>query len=275
MTKNRLHARPATIAVGYQLLAADGGVFSFGRAEFRGAPRDERPGRSWAALTRCGDGGTVLAVATDGSVAFLGPSPAWLAEPGPYHGSNVVGVAATPTGQGYWLLDGVGGVFCFGDATYLGSIPGLHLEGPVVPAVDMASTPTGNGYWILDRVGGVHAFGDAGFFGSVPGLRLSEASAPAVALAASPTGEGYTVLEEDGVLRGFGDARALAVVCPDREVAVCAFAAVDDRSFVVVNRRGLVYPVGHAPMFGSAAGMRLEADVVGVVVFVTPNRLPA
>lgn len=34
----------------------------------------------------------------------------------------IVGMAATPTGKGYWLVSADGGVFAFGDAVYLGNI---------------------------------------------------------------------------------------------------------------------------------------------------------
>jgi hypothetical protein len=33
----------------------------------------------------------------------------------------VVGMAATPDGNGYWLAAADGGVFCFGDAPFHGS----------------------------------------------------------------------------------------------------------------------------------------------------------
>ena len=35
--------------------------------------------------------------------------------------SPIVGMAATPTGKGYWLVAGDGGVFTFGDAHFYGS----------------------------------------------------------------------------------------------------------------------------------------------------------
>ena len=34
----------------------------------------------------------------------------------------IVGIASTPTGRGYWLVAADGGVFAFGDATYLGNV---------------------------------------------------------------------------------------------------------------------------------------------------------
>ena len=34
----------------------------------------------------------------------------------------IVGMAATPTGRGYWLVAADGGIFAFGDATFLGNV---------------------------------------------------------------------------------------------------------------------------------------------------------
>ena len=39
----------------------------------------------------------------------------------------VVGVAATPDDNGYWLVGADGGVFAFGDAAYYGSMGGTPL----------------------------------------------------------------------------------------------------------------------------------------------------
>jgi beta-lactamase class A len=59
----------------------------------------------------------------------------------------VVGMAATPSGRGYWLVAADGGIFTFGDAGYYGSSGGQQLAQPVVA---MAATPTGHGYWLVE-----------------------------------------------------------------------------------------------------------------------------
>jgi hypothetical protein len=41
-------------------------------------------------------------------------------------------MAATPDGQGYWLVAADGGIFNFGDAGYFGSTGNLHLSQPIV-----------------------------------------------------------------------------------------------------------------------------------------------
>src|ERR1700722_529400 len=81
--------------------------------------------------------------------------------PGPVGAAPVVGIAKTPSGNGYWLVGADGGVFTFGDARFFGSTGGVHLDEPVV---GMAVTPSGNGYWLVGADGGVFTFGDARFF---------------------------------------------------------------------------------------------------------------
>jgi len=41
----------------------------------------------------------------------------------------IVGMAATPTGNGYWLVAADGGVFAFGDARYLGNVEYVLPDG--------------------------------------------------------------------------------------------------------------------------------------------------
>src|SRR5665213_1533028 len=78
-----------------------------------------------------------------------------------------VAMAATPSGQGYWLVGLDGGVFSFGDAQFFGSLPSLHIV--LHNIVGIAPTPDGHGYWLAGADGGIFAFGDAQYSGSVPG----------------------------------------------------------------------------------------------------------
>jgi hypothetical protein len=71
-------------------------------------------------------------------------------------------------GTGYWMVGKDGGVFAFGNAGFVGSLPGLGVH--VSNIVGVVPTSTGKGYWMVGSDGGVFAFGDAGFVGSLPGL---------------------------------------------------------------------------------------------------------
>ena len=70
----------------------------------------------------------------------------------------VVGMAATPSGRGYWLVASDGGVFPFGDAHFLGSGGG---EGLPAPALGLIDTDATSGYWLALASGQVQAFGNA------------------------------------------------------------------------------------------------------------------
>ena len=86
----------------------------------------------------------------------------------------MVGMAATPTGRGYWLVAADGGIFSFGDAAFHGSMGGSVLNKPIVGMAAPASPPSGatgvgaggpSGYWLVAADGGIFSFG-APFLGS-------------------------------------------------------------------------------------------------------------
>ncbi len=128
----------------------------------------------------------------------------------------LAGMAATPSGHGYWLAAVDGGVFAFGDAAYYGSMGGRPLNRPIV---GIAATPTGHGYWLVASDGGVFAFGDATYAGSAARLALA---APITGIAATPSGHGYWLVGTDGGVFTFGDAPYLgaATGLPSGRVAV-------------------------------------------------------
>ena len=71
-------------------------------------------------------------------------------------------MAATPDGQGYWLVASDGGVFTYGDAHFFGSMGGTPLNKPVV---GIAASNNGQGYWLVASDGGIFTFGNSPYFG--------------------------------------------------------------------------------------------------------------
>ncbi|MHB8289817.1 MAG: hypothetical protein ACYDEY_11380 [Acidimicrobiales bacterium] len=112
----------------------------------------------------------------------------------------VVGMAASPDGNGYWTVASDGGVFAYGDAVFYGSMGGKYLNKPMV---GIAATPDGNGYWTVASDGGVFAYGDAVFYGSMGGKHLNK---PVVGMAATQDGKGYWLVASDGGVFAYGDA---------------------------------------------------------------------
>jgi hypothetical protein len=112
----------------------------------------------------------------------------------------IVSIVATPTGKGYWMFAGDGGIFTFGDARFYGSTGAKNLFAPIV---SMAVTPNGKGYWLFAADGGVFTFGNARFYGSTGGHVLAH---PVVAMLSSPSGHGYWLVTSDGRALRFGDA---------------------------------------------------------------------
>jgi hypothetical protein len=108
----------------------------------------------------------------------------------------VVGMAATPTGHGYWLVASDGGVFSFGDARFYGSTGGITLDKPVV---GMAATPTGHGYWLVASDGGVFSFGGGLFYGSLGG----DPSPGRIAGMVAGSGSGYWLVNGAGIVTPF------------------------------------------------------------------------
>jgi beta-lactamase class A len=184
---------------GYWLVAADGGIFSYGDATFYGSTGALHLNAPIVGMAATPGGGYWL-VAADGGVFSYGDAIFYGSTGGLRLNAPIVGMASTPDGGGYWLVAADGGIFSYGDAAFYGSTGGLQLNAPIV---GMASTPGGGGYWLVASDGGIFSFGGAGFFGSEGGQPLDR---PVVGMAAGPGGGGYWLLASDGGIFAFGDA---------------------------------------------------------------------
>ncbi len=165
--------------------------------------------------------------------------------------SEIVAMAATPDGFGYYLLSAYGGVFAYGDARSFGSAEHLHLHGPTVA---MAVTPSDSGYYLVTRTGQILHFGDAPFYGSPAHRRI----APVAAFAVTPDGRGYWVVTVTGAVYAFGDAQYFGGAPAGARDHVVAFASTTDgHGYWLVTRGGSVLYYGDAGYFGSTAGRRV------------------
>lgn len=135
-------------------------------------------------------------------------------------------MAQHPT-RGYWIADGDGNVYGFGDAADYDStgFGQISMEGDSTNrVVGMAPHPSGEGYWVVDWMGNVYAQGVATHYGDfpVPNPYVAlgqQGKVQARGIAATYTGEGYWVLYSNGGVAGFGDAAPNSNFVPATDVA--------------------------------------------------------
>lgn len=179
----------------------DGGVLTYGSAQFFGSPINTPLAAPIVAMAATPDGlgywlaGANGAVLAYGDAAnFGGTSKLDLKAP-------IIAMAATPDGGGYWLVSIGGNIYPFGDAKFYGSTGRRKLPEPIV---GFAATPNGKGYWLVGSHGEVYAFGDAHYYGSLGATNLH--NIPIVAIASSHDGRGYWVVQGGGEVHAYGDA---------------------------------------------------------------------
>ena len=244
---------------GYALVAADGGVFTFGAAPFLGSTGALRLAQPVVGIEPTPTGRGYWLVGADGGVFAFGAARFLGSTGGLRLARPIVGMRATPTGNGYWLVAADGGVFAFGDAVFRGSTGAMRLNSPIV---GMERTATGNGYWLVASDGGIFAFGDAVFRGSTGAVRLNS---PIVGMARSVGGEGYWLAASDGGVFAFGaavfhgSAGSLRLNSP----IVGAAPTTDGTGYWLCARDGGVFAFGAARFQGSMGAARLNQPVVG------------
>jgi hypothetical protein len=179
--------------------------------------------------------------------------------------ASVVGMAATPSGNGYWLVDSAGDVTTHGAAVNYGSMGGHALNAPMAHIV---ATPDGKGYWTVAGDGGIFSFGDATFYGSMGGKPLN---APVVNMAPTTDGRGYWLVASDGGVFSFGDAifhGSMGGQHLNQPVQGMASTATGGGYWLVASDGG-IFSFGDARFYGSMGGNHLNQPVVGMAATTT------
>jgi hypothetical protein len=257
-----------THPVGYWLVASDGGIFSYGKAGFRGAAGSLQLNKPIAGIAPTGSGQGYWLVASDGGIFSYGDATSrFFGSTGSIRlNAPIVGMAATATGNGYWLVASDGGIFSFGDAVrhFYGSMGGTPLNSAIV---GMARTLTGNGYWLVAADGGIFSFGDAvaHFHGSMGGTRLNS---PIVGMAATVGGDGYWLAAADGGMFSFGDAvphfhGSMGGKRLNSPIVGIAATSTGDGYWLAAADGG-IFNFGDAPFLGAMGGTRLNRPIVGM-----------
>jgi hypothetical protein len=262
--------RPPPPTHGYWLVGSDGGIFSFGSAQFYGStgnlhlqrpvvgivPTDDRGGY-WLDAS---DGGVFSYGDTQfyGSIPGLGLHPTGSGQPNSLN-APVVGMVPSHDQRGYFMVASDGGVFAFGDAHFAGSCPGI--SGCSGAAVAVMPDASGNGYWLITATGSVYTFGDAPYLGA-PGPQ-STAITSAVA---TPSGHGYWILDAAGQVFAYGDGAPLGSVAPGAtgglNPASAIFTTSDGGGYWVSDALGKVFTFGDAPNDGDMSGTHLNGPVI-------------
>jgi hypothetical protein len=259
---------PTTTNHGYWLVGSDGGIFTFGNAQFYGSTGSLHLQRPVVSITPTSNDGGYWLVASDGgifsfgdagfygSIPGLGLAPAGSGLP---HSLNapIVGMVPSSDGGGYFMVGSDGGVFTFGDAKYEGSCPGIG-GCPGGAAVAVMPDSTGNGYWVGTAGGFVYAFGDASSPGEpgVPGV---------VAAVRSSDGGGYYILYSNGVVYNAGDAVNYGNATGEvggYNPATTIFTTADGKGYWIVSANGSVITEGDAPYEGGANNLHLNGSII-------------
>ncbi len=255
---------------GYWLVGSDGGIFTFGSAQFYGSTGSLHLQRPVVGITPTADRAGYWLVASDGGIFAFGDSgfygsipgsglkPAGSGQP---HSLNapIVGMVPSHDGGGYFMVASDGGVFAFGDARFEGSCPGIG--GCRGAAVSVVPDATGNGYWVVTNSGAVYTFGDAVDYGQ-PGTQSSSITSAA----AAPDGGGYWILDAAGQVFPFGNTASLGGMPPGSaggfNPASAIFATSDGGGYWVVTAAGKVSSFGDAPADGDMSATHLNGPIV-------------
>ncbi|MGH9040133.1 MAG: Calx-beta domain-containing protein, partial [Acidimicrobiia bacterium] len=247
---------------GYVLVATDGGMFTFGVADFSGSTGSVKLNQPIVGMAAHPSGRGYWLVAADGGIFSFGEANFYGSTGGITLNRPIVGMTPTPSGKGYWLVATDGGIFTFGDAVFHGSTGAITLNKPVV---GMASTPTGEGYWLVATDGGIFTFGDAGFFGATGDIKLNQ---PIVGMASTTGGRGYWLVATDGGIFTFGDAvfkGSTGAIRLNRPIVGMAPTPSGDGYWLVADDGG-IFTFGDAEFLGSTGNIKLNRPVAGMAV---------
>ena len=258
-----------TVPAGYWLTGADGGIFTYGDAQFYGSTGSLVLQRPVVGITPTVDYGGYWMVATDGGTfafgdaGYYGSLPGLGIAPAGSGGARslnapIVAMVPSTDGGGYFMVASDGGVFAFGDAQFEGSCPSIgSCQGAVVAVITDA---TGGGYWLVTTTGHVYAFGDARYAGA-PGPQ----SIPVTSAAPTPDGGGYWILFANGSIAAYGDATNYGSplgTAGGLNPATAIVPTADGNGYWVTAADGSIFAYGDAPFLGSMAGQHLNAAII-------------
>ncbi len=124
------------------LVASDGGIFSFGDAQFYGSTGAIHLNQPIVGMAATASGDGYWLAAADGGIFSYGDAQFYGSTGAIHLNQPIVGMAATPSGDGYWLDAADGGIFSYGGASFDGSMGGTLLNHPIVGMAGFADVVT-------------------------------------------------------------------------------------------------------------------------------------
>ena len=251
---------PHSPAPGYWQVASDGGIFSFGGAQFYGSTGSIRLNKPVVGMAATGNGGGYWLVASDGGVFSYGNAQFYGSTGSIRLNKPIIGLIPTVDDGGYWLIASDGGVFAYGDAKFYGSMGAGNLSSPVTAA---ARAFLGGGYWMVDANGQVFSYGDALYEGQPAeapgGYRIT-------GMAATGSSSGYWLASANGNVADFGNAASYGSMVGTPLAAPIVGMATNANAdgYWLQGSDGGIFTFGHATFYGSMGGRHLNAPMVGI-----------
>jgi hypothetical protein len=201
-------------------------------------------------------------VGRDGKVYGFGDAHK-IGEPAGAIAAPVVDLEATPTGDGYWVVDELGHVYAY-NAKNFGNVDAAKLSAGE-KVTSLSATPKGDGYWIFTSKGRVFTFGAAQSFGDMSGTPLNGAVLDSIP---TPTGLGYYMVGSDGGVFSFGDAHFEGSM-GDKKLNAPVQSLVPDpdgKGYWLVASDGGIFAFA-ADFHGSMGDKTLNKPMTGMVAF--------
>ncbi len=180
-----------------------------------------------------------------------------------------------PTPYGYRLAGSDGGVFAFGQDSFLGSLVSRGVT-PTAPISGMAATHDGGGYWLVGQDGNVYTFGNAQNYGSLYAAHV-RLNAPIVGIVATPDDKGYWMVASDGGVFNAGDAGfygntyTLGIEHQLDKPIVGMTADSSGHGYWLVASDGGVFAFGDAAFHGNTYTLGIENQLDKPVVGMAPT----
>jgi hypothetical protein len=249
-------------ANGYWLVAADGGVFAFGDAEFYGSMGGQSLNAPIVgmAATPAGDG--YWLVAADGGIFSFGSAEFYGSMGAESLRTPIVGMAAGPDGAGYWLAGSGGNVYGFVEPRLTYSVS--HPSEPPDQYVGITPVDSGEGF---ETVNARNCVGRFSLIRDDLAQNCPLDQETIVGIAATPSGKGFVTIGSQASNYPYGDASTLippASIIPNLNAPVVGGALCGDTGIWYAAADGGVFAFSPAEFHGSLGDIQLNAPIVGI-----------